>query len=152
MNNTTFLRICNHCQEMLLFVNWTIWSKEPDWQRFMHTLLLNSESKCRRWLERKRNRRNWFRDLIRFSSNFRSYIVLNLFILIFDLQKEHNISPGDFPDVNKMRNNLENMDFTKFNAIKPSNEYIILIYIDIVVPMLTFTILFFNYRTPWGCR
>jgi EH domain-containing protein 1 len=35
------------------------------------------------------------------------------------LQKEHNISPGDFPDVNKMRANLENADFTKFQAIKP---------------------------------
>jgi EH domain-containing protein 1 len=35
------------------------------------------------------------------------------------LQKEHNISPGDFPDVNKMRENLQNADFTKFNAIKP---------------------------------
>ncbi|KAL3101313.1 hypothetical protein niasHT_028069 [Heterodera trifolii] len=35
------------------------------------------------------------------------------------LQKEHSISPGDFPDVNKMRANLENADFTKFNAIKP---------------------------------
>lgn len=35
------------------------------------------------------------------------------------LQKEHNISPGDFPDVNKMRAHLENADFTRFNAIKP---------------------------------
>lgn len=35
------------------------------------------------------------------------------------LQKEHNISPGDFPDVNKMREHLQNADFTKFNAIKP---------------------------------
>jgi len=35
------------------------------------------------------------------------------------LQREHNISSGDFPDVNKMRANLENADFTKFNAIKP---------------------------------
>ncbi|KAI1720661.1 EH domain-containing protein 1 [Ditylenchus destructor] len=39
---------------------------------------------------------------------------------IFDqLQKEHNISPGDFPDVNKMREHLQNADFQKFNAIKP---------------------------------
>lgn len=35
------------------------------------------------------------------------------------LQREHNISPGDFPDVDKMRENLQNVDFTKFNAIKP---------------------------------
>ena len=39
---------------------------------------------------------------------------------IFDqLQKEHNISPGDFPDVERMREHLQNSDFTKFNAIKP---------------------------------
>jgi EH domain-containing protein 1 len=35
------------------------------------------------------------------------------------LQREHNISPGDFPDVNKMREHLQNADFTKFNPIKP---------------------------------
>lgn len=35
------------------------------------------------------------------------------------LQREHGISPGDFPDVDKMRENLQNADFTKFNAIKP---------------------------------
>ncbi|MFH4975929.1 hypothetical protein AB6A40_002638 [Gnathostoma spinigerum] len=35
------------------------------------------------------------------------------------LQREHNISPGDFPDVNKMREHLQNQDFTKFNSIKP---------------------------------
>lgn len=34
-------------------------------------------------------------------------------------QREHNISPGDFPDVNKMKENLQNQDFTKFCAIKP---------------------------------
>ncbi|KAE9553606.1 hypothetical protein FO519_003201 [Halicephalobus sp. NKZ332] len=35
------------------------------------------------------------------------------------LQKEHSISPGDFPDVNKMREHLQNADFTKFNPLKP---------------------------------
>ncbi|KAH7710200.1 EH-domain containing 1 [Aphelenchoides avenae] len=35
------------------------------------------------------------------------------------LQREHNISPGDFPDVEKMRGHLEKADFTKFQAIKP---------------------------------
>ena len=35
------------------------------------------------------------------------------------LQREHNISPGDFPDVNKMREKLETYDFTKFQPIKP---------------------------------
>ena len=31
---------------------------------------------------------------------------------------EHNISPGDFPDVAKMRTKLENADFSKFNPIR----------------------------------
>lgn len=35
------------------------------------------------------------------------------------LQREHNISSGDFPDINKMRAHLENADFAKFQAIKP---------------------------------
>uniref|UniRef100_A0A7E4WA65 EH domain-containing protein 1 n=1 Tax=Panagrellus redivivus TaxID=6233 RepID=A0A7E4WA65_PANRE len=35
------------------------------------------------------------------------------------LQREHNISPGDFPDVEKMRAHLQNADFSKFNPIKP---------------------------------
>ncbi|VDK48491.1 unnamed protein product [Anisakis simplex] len=39
---------------------------------------------------------------------------------VFDrIQREHNISPGDFPDVNKMRDHLQNQDFTKFNSLKP---------------------------------
>ncbi|CAK5025011.1 unnamed protein product [Meloidogyne enterolobii] len=39
--------------------------------------------------------------------------------LFEQLQKEHGISPGDFPDINKMRANLENADFSRFNALKP---------------------------------
>ncbi|KAL7073350.1 hypothetical protein ACQ4LE_007199 [Meloidogyne hapla] len=39
--------------------------------------------------------------------------------LFEQLQKEHGISPGDFPDINKMRGNLENADFSRFNALKP---------------------------------
>lgn len=51
-------------------------------------------------------------------SNFKYFF--NIFLLIFiDFKKEHNISPGDFPDVNKMREHLQNADFTRFNAIKP---------------------------------
>lgn len=34
-------------------------------------------------------------------------------------QREHNISAGDFPDINKMREHLPDYDFTKFNPIKP---------------------------------
>lgn len=35
------------------------------------------------------------------------------------IQREHGISAGDFPDINKMRENLQNVDFTKFNPLKP---------------------------------
>ncbi|CAJ0582457.1 unnamed protein product, partial [Mesorhabditis spiculigera] len=35
------------------------------------------------------------------------------------LQREHNISPGDFPDIQKMRERLEKQDFSKFNPLKP---------------------------------
>uniref|UniRef100_A0A0N5C7H8 EH domain-containing protein 1-like n=1 Tax=Strongyloides papillosus TaxID=174720 RepID=A0A0N5C7H8_STREA len=46
-------------------------------------------------------------------------LITNLDKIFEQLQKEHNISPGDFPDVNKMRENLQNCDFTKFNPLKP---------------------------------
>lgn len=35
------------------------------------------------------------------------------------LQREHQISPGDFPDIEKMREVLQHQDFTKFHALKP---------------------------------
>ncbi|KAI6237274.1 hypothetical protein M3Y95_00247800 [Aphelenchoides besseyi] len=46
-------------------------------------------------------------------------LIQNLDKIFEQLQKEHGISPGDFPDVEKMRENLKNADFTRFNAIKP---------------------------------
>ncbi|CAI4224661.1 unnamed protein product [Auanema sp. JU1783] len=46
-------------------------------------------------------------------------LIQNLDKIFDQLQREHNISPGDFPDVNKMREKLQNQDFTKFNPIKP---------------------------------
>jgi len=46
-------------------------------------------------------------------------LIQNLDKIFEQLQKEHGISPGDFPDVEKMRENLKNADFTSFNAIKP---------------------------------
>lgn len=39
---------------------------------------------------------------------------------IYDrLQREHQISPGDFPDIKKMQENLQNQDFSKFHSLKP---------------------------------
>ena len=33
------------------------------------------------------------------------------------LQREHQISPGDFPDIAKMQEQLANHDFTKFHIM-----------------------------------
>ncbi|PIO75379.1 EF hand [Teladorsagia circumcincta] len=46
-------------------------------------------------------------------------LIQNLDKIFEQLQREHNISPGDFPDVNKMRDRLQTHDFTRFNPIKP---------------------------------
>ncbi|KAJ3613895.1 hypothetical protein NHX12_020138 [Muraenolepis orangiensis] len=35
------------------------------------------------------------------------------------LQREHHISPGDFPDVTKMQDQLQHYDFSKFSSMKP---------------------------------
>ncbi|XP_073989112.1 putative achaete scute target 1 isoform X2 [Rhodnius prolixus] len=35
------------------------------------------------------------------------------------IQREQQISPGDFPDIKKMQETLVNHDFTKFNLLKP---------------------------------
>lgn len=36
-----------------------------------------------------------------------------------ELQREHQISPGDFPDVHRMQEQLVYHDFSKFNILKP---------------------------------
>ncbi|CAH0390351.1 unnamed protein product [Bemisia tabaci] len=39
---------------------------------------------------------------------------------IYDqIQREHQISPGDFPDIKKMKETLQHQDFTKFQPLKP---------------------------------
>ncbi len=35
------------------------------------------------------------------------------------LQREHQISPGDFPDINRMKEQLQHQDFTKFHQFRP---------------------------------
>ncbi|OCT64859.1 EH domain-containing protein 4 [Xenopus laevis] len=39
--------------------------------------------------------------------------------IYIQIQREHQISPGDFPDVKKMQQQLEMYDFSKFYAMKP---------------------------------
>lgn len=46
-------------------------------------------------------------------------LIQNLDKIFEQIQREHNISPGDFPDIHKMREKLQNQDFTKFNPLKP---------------------------------
>ncbi|VDK60890.1 unnamed protein product [Gongylonema pulchrum] len=46
-------------------------------------------------------------------------LIQNLDKIFEQLQREHTISAGDFPDINKMRERLPDYDFTKFNPIKP---------------------------------
>lgn len=46
-------------------------------------------------------------------------LIKNLGQIYDKLQREHQISPGDFPDIKKMQDVLQNQDFTKFHPIKP---------------------------------
>lgn len=46
-------------------------------------------------------------------------LIKNLGTTYDNLQREYQISPGDFPDLKKMQQNLLNHDFSKFNTIKP---------------------------------
>ncbi|KAL8168723.1 UNVERIFIED_CONTAM: EH domain-containing protein 4 [Gekko kuhli] len=46
-------------------------------------------------------------------------LINNLPEIYRQLQREHQISPGDFPEVKKMQEQLEAYDFTKFHALKP---------------------------------
>ena len=44
-------------------------------------------------------------------------LIKNLDALYTQLQREHQISPGDFPDIKKMQEQLANQDFTKFHQL-----------------------------------
>jgi len=46
-------------------------------------------------------------------------LIKNLDQIYVQLQREHQISPGDFPDIKRMQAELINQDFTKFQALKP---------------------------------
>lgn len=46
-------------------------------------------------------------------------LIKNLGQVYDQLQREHQISPGDFPDLKKMQESLANHDFTKFHPLKP---------------------------------
>ncbi len=44
-------------------------------------------------------------------------LIKNLDALYAQIQREHQISPGDFPDIKKMQETLVHHDFTKFKAL-----------------------------------
>ncbi|CAH1153776.1 unnamed protein product [Phaedon cochleariae] len=46
-------------------------------------------------------------------------LIKNLGSVYDKLQREHQISPGDFPEIKKMQEVLANLDFSKFNPLKP---------------------------------
>lgn len=46
-------------------------------------------------------------------------LIKNLGQIYDQLQREHQISPGDFPDLKKMQETLQHHDFTKFQPLKP---------------------------------
>lgn len=56
-------------------------------------------------------------------------LIKNLGTIYDKLQREHQISPGDFPDLKKMQEKLANYDFAKFHSLKQN-------YLDIVDRML----------------
>ncbi|CAH1103169.1 unnamed protein product [Psylliodes chrysocephalus] len=57
-------------------------------------------------------------------------LIKNLGQIYDRLQREHQISPGDFPEIKKMQDVLINLDFSKFNPLKPK-------LLDIVDRMLS---------------
>ncbi|XP_046669539.1 EH domain-containing protein 3 isoform X1 [Homalodisca vitripennis] len=46
-------------------------------------------------------------------------LIKNLGAIYEQIQREHQISPGDFPELKRMQEGLQHQDFTKFQLIKP---------------------------------
>ncbi len=44
-------------------------------------------------------------------------LIKNLDTLFGQIQREHQISPGDFPDLKAMQERLQHQDFTKFKSL-----------------------------------
>lgn len=51
--------------------------------------------------------------------NKKKQLILKLPVIFAKIQLEHHISPGDFPDCQKMQDLLMAHDFTKFHSLKP---------------------------------
>lgn len=46
-------------------------------------------------------------------------LIAKLGEIFAEIQREQQISPGDFPDIHRMQEQLQHQDFTKFNILKP---------------------------------
>ncbi|XP_045620501.1 EH domain-containing protein 3 isoform X1 [Procambarus clarkii] len=51
--------------------------------------------------------------------NKKKELIKNLGTIYDKIQREHQISPGDFPEIKRMQEQLQHHDFTKFNVMKP---------------------------------
>ncbi|XP_071520119.1 EH domain-containing protein 3-like isoform X2 [Panulirus ornatus] len=51
--------------------------------------------------------------------NKKKELIKNLSSTYEKIQREHQISPGDFPEIKRMQEQLQHHDFTKFNPLKP---------------------------------
>ena len=51
--------------------------------------------------------------------NKKKDLIKNLGQIYDQIAIEYHISPGDFPDLKKMQDHLQNHDFTKFNLLRP---------------------------------
>lgn len=51
--------------------------------------------------------------------NKKKELIKNLGQIYDQIQREQQISPGDFPDLKKMQESLAHHDFNKFNLLKP---------------------------------
>ncbi|XP_018578747.1 EH domain-containing protein 1-like isoform X1 [Anoplophora glabripennis] len=72
-------------------------------------------------------------------------LIKNLGHIYDKLQREHQISPGDFPEIKKMQEVLANLDFSKFNPLKPK-------LLDIVDRMLADDISILMAKIPMEDR
>ncbi|KAK8404285.1 hypothetical protein O3P69_007540 [Scylla paramamosain] len=51
--------------------------------------------------------------------NKKKELIKDLASIYEKIQREHQISPGDFPELKRMQDQLQHHDFTKFNVMKP---------------------------------
>lgn len=51
--------------------------------------------------------------------NKKKELIKGLDTIYAQIQRENQISPGDFPDIMKMREQLKEMDFSRFHSLKP---------------------------------